>query len=265
MSSAPPADDDGSGEDVFDEPSRWRLAAVRSLGLVGEERIAGVVTGAAYPDALATIVERLAGASGVVCDVGAGLAGASRWMADHVDATVVVVEPEATSVRAAVELFGDLAIVQGSATAIPLGAGRAAAVTLLGVVSLVDDLDEVLAEVARVLAPGGLVGITDLCTTGEDRRDPSDSANVFRSAELLTAALAAHGLRVTERWSAPADLDTRWDDVGRRVDDEITRRFAADPAFAAWRDDRQRLADEIEAGALVVETLVAEAPAGADV
>ena len=59
MSSAPPADDVGSDEDVFDEPSRWRLAAVRSLGLVGEDRIAGVVTGAAYPDALAPIVERL--------------------------------------------------------------------------------------------------------------------------------------------------------------------------------------------------------------
>ena len=129
--------------------------------------------------------------------------------------------------------------------------------TLLGVVSLVDDLDVVLAEVARVLAPGGVVGITDLCTVGEDRRAPAGSPNVFRSAELLTAALAAHGIRVTDRWSAPADLETAWDDVGRRVDDEITRRFAAEPAYDAWRDDRRRLHDDITAGALVVETIVA--------
>ena len=38
-------------------PPVWRLAAVRSLGLVGDDRIAGVVTGAAYPHALTPIVE----------------------------------------------------------------------------------------------------------------------------------------------------------------------------------------------------------------
>ncbi|MET0459081.1 MAG: class I SAM-dependent methyltransferase [Ilumatobacteraceae bacterium] len=259
MSSAPPADD-GSDQDVFDEPSRWRLAAVRSLGLVGEERIAGVITGAAYPDALTTIVDRLTGVRGVVCDVGAGLGGASQWMASRIDAPVVAVEPEATSVTAAAELFPELGLVQGAATAIPIGTRRAGAVTLLGVLSLVEDLDVVLAEVARVLTPGGVVGITDLCTVRDDRWAPPGSANVFRRAEHLTVALAEHGMRVSDRWSAPADLGTSWQDVGGRVDDEIVRRFAAEPAYAAWRDDRARLAEEIEAGALIVETLVAEAP-----
>ena len=168
----------------------------------------------------------------------------------------VVVEPEAASVRAAAELFPGLAVVQGEATALPIAHDRCAAVTLLGVVSLVDDLDDVLAEVARVLAPGGVVGITDLCAVGQDRLTPDGSANVFRRADVLIAALAALGIRTTDRWTAPADLRTPWDDVRDRVDDEIGRRFAAEPAYEAWVDDRRQIHEQITSGSLVVETIV---------
>ena len=265
MSSAPPADADADSDaddedDVFDEPSRWRLAAVRSLGLVGDDRIAGVVTGAAYPDALTPIVEHLDEVPGAVCDVGAGLGGASQWIATRragAGRGVIAVEPESASVEAASELFPGLAVVQGAATALPIGAGRCGAATLLGVVSLVDDLDVVLAEIARVLAPGGILGVTDLCTAGEDRLAPPGSPNVFRSGELLIATLAAYGIHAVDRWRAPADLATAWDDVSGAVDDEITRRFAAEPAYDAWRDDRRRLHEQITAGTLVVETIVA--------
>jgi SAM-dependent methyltransferase len=246
--------------DVFDDPSRWRLAAVRSLGLTGADRVAGVVTGAAYPDALAPIIEGLGETTGVVCDVGAGLAGASQWIASQragAAGSVVAIEPESASVTAAAELFPGLGIVQGAATALPLGDGCAGGVLLLGVLSLIADLDRVLTEVARVLAPGGVVGITDLCGVDEHRREPEGSINVFRSAELLIVALEARGIQVTDRWTAPVDIPTAWDDVRRRVDDEITRRFAAEPAYEAWEADRLRLHDDIAAGRLVVETIVA--------
>nr|MBA3604530.1 hypothetical protein [Acidimicrobiia bacterium] len=50
----------GSVDDVFDRPSQWRADALRALGLRGEQRVAGAVTGAGYPDALAPIVAAVA-------------------------------------------------------------------------------------------------------------------------------------------------------------------------------------------------------------
>ena len=125
-------------DDVFDRPAQWRLEAIRHLGLTGEARVAGAVTGAGYPQALDPIVAALRSCR-CVCDVGAGLGGASAWLAANAGLEVIAVEPEWASARAARDLFPALPVVVGAADSLPLRDGTCdAAVCSLVLCSVAD-------------------------------------------------------------------------------------------------------------------------------
>ena len=225
--------------------------------MTGEERIAGLVTGAGYPDALGPVLEVFAGLPGLICDVGAGLGAATWWLAGQGAVDVMGVEPEPSTAALARRVHPDLPMAAGVATALPLRAGQCDGVAALGVVSLLDDLDGLLDEVRRVLGSDGRVAITDLCAVGGAVLRPPSTVNVFRPLDVLTSALGEHGFDVVRVWRAPADLSTRWDAVGDMVDDEIERRHGGSAAYAAWREDRDRLGGLIGDGALELGTVTA--------
>lgn len=245
-------------KDVFDEPSTWRCAAVQRLGLRDEELMAGVATGVTYPLALEPVVNALdLGRGRRALDVGAGLGGVARWLADRTGAEVIALEPAGAAAAGARHLFPDLVTVRASATSLPFALGRFDAVTLLGVVSLVADLPTLIAEVGRVLRPGGRVGLSDLClVTGSIERQIG-STNTFRSLALLVDELERSAFSVVELAAGDADAAAGWDAVGRRVDDEIEARHGGSPGFDAWASDRHRLRGAIESGNLHVGSLVA--------
>ena len=245
-----------SSDDLFDRPAQWRLEAIRHLGLTGEERIAGCVSGAGYPQALVPIADALRSCR-CVCDVGSGLGGASVWLAECADVEVIAVEPEWRSGRAAVELFASLPVVVGDAGCLPLRAGSVDGVTMLGVLSLIADATSVLAEALRIVRPGGVVGITDLWAASPGAGEDPASDNDFHTVEQLTASLQRVGARVLDVSAVPVGGSRRWDLIGERVDDEITAAHADDEGFGAWRDDRQRLRAGIEDGALHAATVIA--------
>lgn len=239
----------GNGDDdLFDQPARWRLQAVEALGLQGEDRIAGLTIGAAYPDALEPVIDALAGHDGMVCDVGAGLGAGTRWIAARTARPVTAVEPEPTSAGAARRAFPDLPVVLGAATDLPLAHASCGAVTLFGVLSLVEELDATLDEAVRVLDGSGVLGITDLFCVSEAVQAPSHSPNVFRRPDVIIAGLEGRGCTAAVRWSAPPDLHTSWEVVAQQVDNEIARRHAGDDAFAAWQEDQRQLGERIRAG-----------------
>jgi SAM-dependent methyltransferase len=255
---------DGSVTDaneIFDEPSAWRLDAVLRLDLRGEELMAGASTGVGYPLALEPIVSDLqVGPGRRALDLGAGLGGVAHWIASSTGADVTAVEPEQAAVAGARRLFPGLAFVQADATMLPFAGGQFDAVTLLGVVSLVAELRPLIDEVARVLRPGGRVGLSDLCLVAGSVARSVESPNTFRSLANLVDELERSRFTVVELALGAADVPTRWDDVGRRVDAEMSRRHGGSSDFDAWVEDRRSLRDAISDGDLHLASLVATRP-----
>jgi SAM-dependent methyltransferase len=248
-----------ANDELFDRPAAMRLAAVERLDLTGEDRIAGLVTGAGYPNSLEPIAAALRNQQGPVLDLGAGLGAASAWLSERAGIPVVGVEPEGRAAALGRRAFPGLPMACGSADAVPVRSGSCGGVVMLGVLSLVADLDAALGEALRVVRPGGVVGVTDLCLA-EGAVLPS-GANVFRSSRRLAQALEARGCTVTDVWGAPGTLDTRWGAITKRVDDEITARHEGTDALRAWNDDREHLHDLIVEEVLEIATIIALAPA----
>ncbi len=245
-----------SDVELFDRPTAWRFHAVERLGLSGEDRVAGLAMGAGYPAALAPIREVVSDLDGYVCDVGSGLGAAATWVGGSGAARMVAIEPEIRAAALARRAFPDLEVVSGSAMAIPLRDGRCAAATLLGLVSLVEDLSAVLAEVSRVVRVGGWVGLTDLVTASGTTTIPS-AGNHLRSIEELAAAFGEHGIELHRAVEVSSVADGGWAAVASAVNEEVGRRHAGTPAYEAWRSDGEVLGRMMADGELRVMTLVA--------
>jgi SAM-dependent methyltransferase len=241
--------------DVFDRPAGWRVHAVARLGLSGEDRTAGLATGAGYPQSLEPIREVVAALRGAVCDVGSGLGAAAAWVGAGGSARMLAVEPELRAAALARDAFPELRVVGAAADALPLADGSCAGATLLGVVSLLPDVTTVLAEVRRVVAPGGRVGLTDLVTASRPADIPA-TGNRLRPLDELEAALADHGIAVDAvTWTAVDEA--RWADVAAAVDAEIAVRHAGTPAYDAWRSDGDVVGRLLADGQLRIVTIVA--------
>lgn len=246
----------GPVHDVFDEPARWRADALEALGMTGDDRIAAASPGALFPAALRSLAAGLGlGAGDLVVDLGGGLGGVAAWFGSRTGARVVLVEPAAGSALSARRLFGRLPVLRAVADAVPLATGRADAVLLVGVASLLDDIAPVLTEAHRVLRPGGRVGLTDLCSSSVavDRRPP----NTFRSLPHLIEALTDAGFSVGELAAGDPRATGPWQQTGGEVDELVRRRHAEERAFAQWAQDRAHLAEVIGSGAVTVGSLVA--------
>ncbi|MBT8240556.1 MAG: class I SAM-dependent methyltransferase [Acidimicrobiia bacterium] len=99
------------------------------------------------------VVDRL-GRAGRVLDLGTGEGQVARALRSR-GAQVVGFDPFPGQIRVAVERSGGVAYGVGAAQAIPIAAESVDAVVACLVFEHIDDVDEAIAEVARVLRPGG--------------------------------------------------------------------------------------------------------------
>lgn len=74
-------------------------------------------------------------------------------------------------------------------------------VTSAGVLDFIDDTDSFIAEAARVLKPGGLIGITFEPTDIEERFQGHKT--IRHDEKILQAQFAAHGLKIEETIRVP--------------------------------------------------------------
>ena len=232
---------------LFDEPGLWRAEAASALGYTGLELATAVAPGAGFPAVLTALGAHLGvGCGDMIVDVGAGLGGASAWLAFLTGAQVVAVEPADGSRSAAERLFPQLIVEDGRADELPVAEGAAAAVTAIGVCSLLSDLDALLDEATRVLRPGGRIGIADLFLV--DGTTATIGPNTFRSVTEVADALIRRGFVVVEVGCGRAEPDETWSSAQRLVDAEIELRHADDPEFAAWQADQDHLAEMVAKG-----------------
>ena len=160
-----------------------------------------------------------------VLDVACGIGTTARLMADEFGLDVVGLDASAANVAKAESLLrGEMAaFVTGDAATLPFPDDSFDAVVCECAVSTFADQARVVAEFARVLKPGGVVGITDMVVEGEL---PEDIAGVIAPWTCLAAARSvvgyqsiflSAGLRVVEYADESSSLRTLVADLKRKL------------------------------------------------
>lgn len=250
--------DDGGGDDidaVFDRPALWRFEAVAALDLDEADLPAAMSPGPTFPAALRSTVAALPDEIGLVVDLGAGAGGASEWIRLATGAEVHAVEPARRARLAAQLLFPELHVVAGSASNTPLEPGCADVVTLLGVVSLLDDVGPVFEEAGRLLADHGHLVIADLVSATAGSW--SDADNRFRSVEDLEVLAHSHGFVVDTVGCGAVSPSGRWGEVAEVVDHWIDEHCADRDGYERWSADKAKLQSLAADGRVLGGVLVA--------
>jgi SAM-dependent methyltransferase len=213
---------------------------------IGAEYPEGIeVTGACTRGTLErALAELRLPADGLLVDLGCGLGGPGRWLARASGARLVGVDVSQVAVDIAAESAreylgaGRADYRRGSFLATGLPAGCADGVLAIEALSMASDRPAALAELRRILRPGGRAMFT-----GAERYGAHEPAGVFRWAPLIAAA----GLDVASRY----------------VDETRSARWLA--VCALWLRHEAELRERL--GDLAEEFLLEarEAPAGWDV
>jgi SAM-dependent methyltransferase len=236
VANADPVDDIGA---VFDQASLWRAEIIAEFRLRGAERCAAASPTPGFPQLLDSVLFALAEApSGPWLDVGGGLGGTASWIERTQQRRVVVVDGSFAAVSAARRLFPPLDVGCADAGLLPIRGGSVPVGIVSGLVSLLDDVDGLLAELRRVLVEGGCVAMTDLWSASASTWRVG--MNTFWSLEDIVRRAQDHGFGV--RHVAVSDLASGWwSTSATQVSDEIAERYSQHPQYGAWRRDLEHL------------------------
>ncbi|HWX87426.1 MAG TPA: methyltransferase domain-containing protein [Solirubrobacteraceae bacterium] len=147
---------------------------------------------------LAVEMLRLSGGQSVL-DIACGPGNFTRTYANLAgDALVVGLDLSRTMLAAAVRRTpgANVAYMRANACSLPFRASSYPAVSCFGAMHLFEEPMQGLAEMVRVLEPGGRLALMTSC--GSDRKLRRDGWHVFRRDEI-TGALSAHGLTGIEQ------------------------------------------------------------------
>ena len=153
--------------------------------------------------------------SGAVLDVGAGSGVAARVAKESSrDRTVFALDPSLEMLRAA--RSHGLCVVAGAVPGLPFGPGRFDGVTANFVLSHLTSYRAALADMARVLKPGGKLGVTSWGSLQNEYRERWQVvADSFADPQALQAAVT-QGLPWEEWLEDPAHLRQAFEETGLR-------------------------------------------------
>jgi SAM-dependent methyltransferase len=232
----------------FGTLAAWTEQAVRALGPA--YAIPAGCRGSGSEGVLRWLAHGLALRPGArMLDDGAGLGGPAGWLARARDVRPVCAEPMADAVAASRRLFG-LAGVVAAAQSLPFADGAFDTAWCLGVLCTLDEKAAALAELRRVLADGGGLGLL-VFVVDRPLTPPLPEGNAFPSSGELERLLDGAGLGLTA--TATADLrdsPPEWDERADAVDAEIARRHGRDPRLRQAREQADRVGRLLGDGAL---------------
>ena len=156
---------------------------------------------------------------GTLLDIGCGTGEYVRACTDR-GWTVTGIEPSQGMLAHASDLNPDATIVSGSAEALPVGEATFDAVISIEVMRYLDDVDPALAEIQRVLKPGGVSIVTYA---------PRYSTNLYALVNQLSGRFQVGSLsRVKQRFDSRRGLARAYSRNGF-VDTAVHGRF-----FGPW-------------------------------
>jgi SAM-dependent methyltransferase len=235
-------------EAEFDTVAGWTEEAVRALG--PEYAVPAGCRGTGSEAALRWLADRLGLASGErVLDSGAGVGGPAGWLADERGVRPVCAEPMAAAVRASRRLFG-LPSVVALGQQLPFADASFDAAWCLGVLCTTSEKAAALAELRRVMRPGGRLGLLVFVAEGP-LTPPLPEGNEFPSEEELLRLLDDAGFALQETSDADlGDSPQEWTERADAVDAEVERRHGDAPAFRQAQENAGRVGRLLSAGEL---------------
>jgi SAM-dependent methyltransferase len=235
-------------EAEFDTVAGWTEQAVRALG--PEYAIPAGCRGSGSEGALRWLADRLELPTGArFLDDGAGVGGPAGWLAAERGLRPVCAEPMEAAVRASRRLFGLPSVVAVS-QALPFADAAFDAAWCLGVLCTTSDKAGALAELRRVLEPGGRLGLL-VFVADRPLPPPLPEGNEFPTEAGLRDLLGAAGFVLADVADADlADSPAEWGERADAVDAEVERRHGGDPAFGQAREQSRRVGRLLSDGAL---------------
>jgi SAM-dependent methyltransferase len=203
-----------------------------------------------YPaDAVAAAVGPRPGA---VLDLGAGtgkLAAGIRSLPDSGVTDLIAVEPDPQMLAALRTVLPGITALAGSAERIPVP-DASADVCVVGQAMHWFDLDTALPEIARVLRPGGRLGLLVFVADGP-LTPPLPEGNEFPSEPELLRLLDDAGFELHETSEADlGDSPAEWAERADAVDAEVERRHGDDPEFQQAQENAKRVGRLLSGGEL---------------
>jgi SAM-dependent methyltransferase len=242
-------------EAEFGTVAEWTGRIAGELG--PEYHVPAACRGSGSPVALDWLVEHMGLTAGeLLLDCGAGVGGPAAYAARACSVRPVLVDPEAGACRAARSLF-DHPVVQGAAAALPMADASFDATWALGVLCTTPDQLELLAELRRILSPGGRIGLLVFVA---HRGIPTDRLkdNHFPTPGDLVDLVDQAALHVEHRTSTAdlAEPPPSWNDRTDAVTRALTERHGHTRAWQLAERQSSAIADLLDDGTLTGELLV---------
>jgi demethylmenaquinone methyltransferase/2-methoxy-6-polyprenyl-1,4-benzoquinol methylase len=154
-----------------------------------------------------------------VLDVATGTGMVALALAERGAQVIGLDQSEQMLAVARAKLAGRVELVRGEAERLPFADGEFDALTFTYLLRYVDDRDTTMAELARVVRPGGRIGMVEFGVPDA------------RPLRALWRAYTRAGLPLLGRLASPA-----WAEVGRFLGPSIERLYAQDPDLVKlWR------------------------------